>query len=61
LKRERSIFKDPGYIAIGGLWLLLPFINFGASYKIGLTDINAIDDKQTWKKQAIQIFAGFTF
>jgi hypothetical protein len=39
----------------------LPLINLGARYKWGLTDINAIDDRQSWKNQAIQIFVGVTF
>ena len=61
LQRNRNIFADAEYSAIGGLWLQLPFVHIGARYKMGLTNINAIDDKQTWKNQAIQIFAGVTF
>ncbi len=61
LQNNGDIFKKAEWSAIGGLWLQLPFINIGARYKIGLTDINNVDDRQTWRNQAIQIFAGVTF
>ncbi len=61
LKSNGNIYKNAEWSAIGGLWVQLPFINFGARYKLGLTNINAIDDKQTWKNQSIQIFVGVTF
>jgi len=56
-----NIYKNSDWSAIGGLWIQLPLINLGARYKLGLSNINAIDDRQTWKTQAIQIFAGITF
>lgn len=61
LKSSGDIYKNAEWSAIGGLWVQLPLVNFGARYKIGLTDINAIDDRQTWKNQAIQVFVGVTF
>lgn len=61
LKNSGDIYKNAEWSAIGGLWVQLPLVNFGARYKIGLTDINAIDDRQTWKNQAIQVFVGVTF
>jgi hypothetical protein len=61
LKANGNIYKNSEWSAIGGLWIQLPFINIGARYKLGLTNINAIDDRQTWKNQAIQVFAGITF
>lgn len=61
LKGNGSVFKNADWSAIGGLWLQLPLVNIGARYKIGLTDLNAIDDQQTWKNQSIQLFAGITF
>ncbi len=61
LQGNGNIYKNAEWSAIGGLWLQLPLINFGARYKIGLTDINAIDDRQTWRNQAIQVFVGVTF
>ena len=61
LKQDGNIYKNGEWSAIGGLWLQLPLINLGARYKYGLTNINAIDDRQSWKNQAIQIFVGLTF
>jgi hypothetical protein len=56
-----NLYKNNEISGIAGLWIQLPVVNIGARYKIGFTDINAIDNKQTWKNQAIQIFAGVTF
>ena len=61
LQTNGNIYKNAEWSAIGGLWLQLPFVNMGARYKLGLSNINAIDDRQTWKNQAIQIFVGVTF
>lgn len=61
LKTGRDIYKNGEWSAIGGIWLQLPLINFSARYKLGLSDVNGIDDRQQWKNQAIQISAGFTF
>lgn len=60
LKNNGNIYKNGEWSAVGGLWFQLPLVNIGARYKLGLTDINAIDNKQTWKNQAIQIFVGIT-
>jgi len=61
LKTSRDIYKNGEWSAIGGIWLQLPLVNISARYKLGLTDINSIDNRQTWKNQAIQVSAGFTF
>ena len=61
LKNGGNLYKNGEWSAIGGLWLQLPLVNLGARYKLGLTDINAIDNKQSWKNQAIQLFIGLTF
>ena len=61
LKINRDIYKKSDWSLIGGIWIQLPLINIGARYKLGLTNINGIDDRQTWKNQAIQVFAGLTF
>lgn len=60
LKANASIYKNGEWNAIGGLWIQLPLINLGARYKLGLSNINAIDDRQTWKNQSIQFFVGIT-
>jgi hypothetical protein len=61
LRTNGDIYKNGEWSAIGGLWVQLPLVNIGARYKLGLTDINAIDDRQSWKNQAIQVFIGLTF
>ncbi len=61
LKTNGNLYKNADWSAIGGLWIQLPFVNMGARYKLGLSDINAIDNRQTWKNQAIQVFVGVTF
>ncbi len=61
LKTNANIFKNGEFSGIGGLWIQLPFINLSARYKIGLSQINDIDNRQKWRNQAIQISAGITF
>ena len=61
LKANANIYKNGEWAAIGGLWIQLPFVNLGARYKIGLTDLNGIDNQQKWKSQSIQVFLGVTF
>jgi hypothetical protein len=56
-----SIYKNGEWAAIGGLWIQIPFINMGARYKLGLTELNDIDNRQSWKSQSIQVFVGITF
>ncbi len=61
LKANANIYKNGDWSAIGGLWIQFPLINFGARYKLGLSNINAIDNRQTWKNQSIQVFVGVSF
>jgi hypothetical protein len=61
LKANGDIYKNGEWAAIGGLWIQIPFVNFGARYKLGLTDLNGIDNQQKWKSQSIQVFVGITF
>ena len=61
LKASKDIFKKADWSAVGGLWIQIPFINLGARYELGLTNINAIDNKDTWKNQGFTVFVGFTF
>lgn len=61
LKNGNSIYKNGDWAAIGGLWIQVPLVNFGARYKLGLSNLNAIDNQQKWKSQSIQVFVGVTF
>lgn len=61
LKSGGNLYKNGEWAAIGGLWIQIPVVNFGARYKLGLTDLNGIDNRQSWKSQSIQVFVGITF
>lgn len=61
LKNNGNIYKNGEWAAIGGVWIQLPLVNLGARYKLGLTDLNAVDNRQSWKSQSIQVFIGLTF
>ena len=61
LQNNGNLYKKAEWSALGGLWIQLPLVNLGARYKIGLTNINDIDDQQKWRNQAIQVFVGVTF
>jgi Outer membrane protein beta-barrel domain len=61
LKAKTDLYKKSDISAIAGLWVQLPFFNFGARFKQGLSNINAVDNRQTWKSQSIQVFVGISF
>lgn len=56
-----TLYRSKEWSAIGGFFIQLPFINFGARYKYGLSNLNNLDDRQRWNSQSIQVFAGVTF
>jgi hypothetical protein len=60
LKANKNFFKTSDLSLLGGFWFQLPFINLGARYELGLSNVNDIDNKEKWKSQAFTIFAGFT-
>ncbi len=55
-----KLYRNADWSAIGGLWIQLPLVSLSARYKFGLSNVNAIDDRQQWKNQAIQIAVGIT-
>lgn len=61
VKGNKNFFKTSDFSMLGGLWFQIPFINLGARYELGLTNVNDIDNKEKWKSQAFTIFVGFTF
>lgn len=61
LKSNKDVFKTSDLSAVGGIWIQIPFVNLGARYELGLSNVNGVDDRQKWKSQAITVFAGFTF
>jgi hypothetical protein len=60
LKTPTEIFRKGEFSILGGFMIQLPVIHIGARYEIGLTNINAIDNKDQWKSQAWQFFVGVT-
>jgi len=61
LKSPQEVFKKSEFSVLGGIMLQLPLIHIGTRYEIGLTDINGIDNRDQWKRQAWQFFVGITF
>lgn len=61
LKNNGNIYKNGEWAAIGGFFIQLPFVNLGARYKMGLTELNGIDNQQKWRSQSVQVFVGVTF
>ena len=61
LRTPQDIFKKGDFSLAGGIMFQLPLVHFGARFEQGLTNINAIDDRDKWKNQSFQLFAGVTF
>jgi hypothetical protein len=57
----RDVFKKGDFSALGGLWLQLPFVFIGGRYEHGFTNLNDIDNRDTWRSRSFQIIAGITF
>lgn len=60
LKTSQSIFKNGDFSLAAGIMFQLPVVHFGARFEQGLTNVNDIDNRDTWRSQAFQIFAGIT-
>ncbi|MDF2383999.1 PorT family protein [Nostoc ellipsosporum NOK] len=61
LRPGRDIFRKGEFSLLGGLWFQLPFVNMGARYELGLTNLNDVSSQDKWRSQAFHIFAGITF
>ena len=64
LKTSQDIFKKGDFSLAGGIMFQafeVPSVHFGARFEQGLTNINAIDDRDKWKNQSFQLFMGLTF
>lgn len=61
LKTSRDIFKNGEFSLAGGIMFQLPLVHFGGRFEQGLTNINDIDDRDKWRNQSFQVFAGITF
>lgn len=61
LSHNGNIYKKASWAAAAGVLFQLPIVNFGARYKVGITNINDIDNKEKWTTQAFQVFVGIGF
>ncbi|MFI5187544.1 MAG: porin family protein [Chitinophagales bacterium] len=60
LKTPRNIFRNGDFSLAGGIMIQLPFVHIGGRFVQGFTDINGIDNRDKWKNQSFQLFAGIT-
>ena len=58
---NQSIFKKGDFAMVGGLWIQIPFVNLGARFEQGLTNISEVGTREKWHHQGFLIFAGITF
>ena len=55
----KQAFKSGDFSMLGGLQLNLGGFKIGGRYRIGLANINDIDNQDEWKNQGFQVYAGF--
>jgi len=60
LKNGDDAFKKGDFSVLGGVQVNIKNFKINGRYIIGLTDINALQNKQEWKNQRIQIGVGIT-
>lgn len=58
---NNEIFKKGDFSAVTGIWLQLPFVFIGARYEHGFSNLNNIDNRDTWRSRAFQVMTGITF
>jgi len=55
----KQAFKSGDMSMLGGVQLNLGGFKVGGRYRIGLANINDIDNQDKWKNQGFQVYAGF--
>ena len=63
-KTSQGIFKKGDFSLTAGMLYQafeVPSMHVGVRFEQGLTNINAIDDRDKWKNQSFQLFVGLTF
>jgi hypothetical protein len=55
----KNAFKNGDFSILAGAQLNVGHIILGARYMIGLSDINDLDNQDTWKSQGFQLYIGF--
>jgi len=59
LENGRNAFKSGDFSMLGGVQLNIGGFKLGGRYTVGLTNINDIDNRDEWKNQGFQLYAGF--
>lgn len=59
LENGKEAFKSGDFSMLGGVQLNLGGAKVGGRYVIGLSNINDIDNRDKWKNQGFQLYAGF--
>jgi hypothetical protein len=59
LENGREAFKSGDLSMLGGLQLNIGSIKVGGRYAVGLMNINDIDNRDKWRNQGFQLYAGF--
>ena len=59
LANGKNAFKSGDFSMLGGVQLNLGGFKVGGRYTVGLTNINDIDNRDEWKNQGFQLYAGF--
>lgn len=57
----KDIFKKGDFSGVAGIWLQLPVVFIGARYAHGFSNLNDIDNQDTWQSRSFQLIAGITF
>lgn len=59
LNNGKNAFKTGDFSLLGGVQLNFGGIKVGGRYVVGLNDINDLDNREEWKNQGFQLYAGF--
>lgn len=54
----KDAFKSGDFSMLGGVQLNIGALKVGGRYVVGLSNINDIDNKDKWKNQGFQLYAG---
>lgn len=55
----RQAFKSGDFSLLGGVQLNFGGFKLGGRYFVGLNNINDVDNREEWKNQGFQLYAGF--
>ena len=59
LENGKEAFKSGDFAMLAGLQINFGTLKVGGRYSVGLYNINDIDDRDKWKNQGFQLYAGF--